>query len=102
MKKREPILEAYEEPAPLEERNLIAAIMARAFSDVLNEVVDGQIAYRNANGWIRSNSNKPFSFIWCCLALDLSALHVRTRVLEMKAKGERLELERRRVEENEN
>ena len=100
MKKRDPIVEAYEEPALPEERSLIAAIMARAFSDILNNVVDGKIAYRSANGWLRSNSKKPFSFIWCCLALDLSALHVRTRVLEMKTKGERLELERRKVEEN--
>lgn len=100
MKKREPLVEAYEEPDQPPERSLIAAILARAFCDLLNNLSNNDVEYRRANGWLRSNSKKPFSFIWCCLALDLSALHVRNRVLEMEKAGVKLELEKRRVEDD--
>lgn len=91
-------IEMYDAPAPINEKGLIVAILERGFRDILNEGMvrsgdDKKDAKRSAQRWLMSNSKKPFSFIWCCLALDLSALAVRTRILEMAKNNEKFVLD---------
>jgi len=64
-------------------RNLLAAILARGISDAaysyhgLNDAVS-----RQAQGWLRSESEDPWSFIWICGHLDLCPILVRMRVMD--------------------
>lgn len=49
----------------LPEHELIFAIIQRALNDLVGEAV------RDANLWLRSESQEPWSFLWCCEQIDL-------------------------------
>lgn len=80
------------------ERNLVAEVLMRGLRDVVNDGGVSQEETRDALGWIRAyrplrlekDAARPFSFVWCCLSLDLNPRTVRARVLDMKARGLRL------------
>jgi len=54
------------------ERNLVASIVAQAIDDfLLNRVTIKREFKSSARQWIFSYREQPYSFRWCCLALDL-------------------------------
>ena len=65
------------------ERNLIAAILARAIEDAQGTSLETSMSNRrNAREWIKQDTpNKPFTFSWCCTILDLEPFEIR-RILK--------------------
>lgn len=91
-------VEQYEPNTP--ERALLVAVLERSICDVLNppQSEGGSGKYnahnawaREAHGWLRSKSGKPFSFLWICHFLNLSPKRIRSAVYEYEAKGIRFE-----------
>lgn len=63
-------------------RNLVAAVLERAILDISGSTMLGgdssQKSQREARRWMASNkANHPFSFISCCLILDLDPVLIR-------------------------
>lgn len=60
-----------EDEAP-PERRLLAAMVSRAYEDVMaaNKFVS-QEDFKCSRSWISSNSRDPFSFLWTCEQLDM-------------------------------
>ena len=56
------------------ERNLLAAILERAFLDYLHvPVSEWGSVHKDAKRWIFSRTDRPWSFVWVCQYLDLDA-----------------------------
>ncbi len=55
------------------ERNLLAAVLARAICDAFGTAHCERHIVRSARQWLfgKLNTTKPFSFAWVCLHLDL-------------------------------
>lgn len=56
------------------DQRLIAALLRRAIMDIVNTACDISAADKQAaKRWMFSSLNKtPFSFLWCCEALELA------------------------------
>lgn len=63
-----PVTEDPDPPRTLPERNLLAAVLARAFCDLKGPHASER---RKAEAWIRSKSRKEWTFAWVCYNLDL-------------------------------
>jgi len=68
------------------ERDLIAAVVERAIADIHADIRDLPLkerekVRRDAQQWISSNRDKPFSFLWCtdALGLDFQAIRKKLR-----------------------
>lgn len=99
-----PLAAKLEKVRPLPEQNLISAVMCRAIVDLFPDISfsntymvnptrrrritrAGSNLYRHINvvgkealRWLYSESTKPFSFLWCCEALNLSPVGVRKSI----------------------
>ena len=65
------------EPVRTPERNLVAAVLHRAFIDIHENNEDA----RRARRWIRAIGDKPFDYLWCCKVLELQPLTLREILL---------------------
>jgi hypothetical protein len=69
----------------MSERDLICAILHRGLMDWVGDIRDiprearGRIQGQ-AKKWIRSDSDRPFSFRWCAQTLDLDPAAIRVRL----------------------
>ncbi len=99
-----PLAAKLERVRPLPEQNLISAVVCRAIVDLFPDISfsntymvnptrrrritrAGSNLYRHINvvgkealRWLYSESTKPFSFLWCCEALNLSSVGVRKSI----------------------
>lgn len=70
------------------EINLIAAVITRALVDASGNTVIGgdryEIEQRNARIWLNSNVIAPYSFIWCCEALNIAPHKIRAYYKSLK------------------
>lgn len=86
------------------ERNLIAAVLARAISDVLNDYQSQQGVNDKyaATAWLKldrlftkkdfeRDSKKRFTFVWCCLHLELDPYVMIEKITHWKENGIRIE-----------
>lgn len=91
---RDPIvilLPGYYEPSHTDaHRNLLAAILERAIRDYIVESADSgaENARRNARKWLCVNRTSPmpkgpWSFKWVCDHLDLDAIEIREKIVEL-------------------
>lgn len=71
-----------EERSP--ERNLLAAVVARAICDAFGTAQIGEYESRRARYWIFANvpATKPFSFPWTAVNLGLDPMEIRRFLLE--------------------
>ena len=69
-------------------RNLIAAILARGIEDAFGNAKRPRQIIRESNGWIFSEENTPFTYIWCCTTLDLNPYYLRYVLAENKYRFE--------------
>jgi hypothetical protein len=90
--------EVYESPS-IPERDLLAACLERAIRDILNKPdqtgskeIRNNHNCREALGWLRSSSMRPFSFRWLCQHLDISPKAVRRYIYELKASGKKFDV----------
>lgn len=78
------------------ERNLLAAVMARAICDAFGAAHCEKHIVRAARTWIFSKlaPKRPFSFAWVALQLDLSpeALQNRLKVMSHEELQERISI----------
>lgn len=70
-------------------RNLVSAMMDRALRDLSNAAIEPNIK-RDAWRWFESDSQEPYSFIWCCELLEISptvvgeyAASIKTQTLKV-------------------
>lgn len=83
------------------ERSLLAAILIRAISDVLNppqseggassKYNQHNTHLRTAESWFRSKKTKDWGFLWVCEHLCIDAETTRRFIKEAKEKGVRFE-----------
>ena len=67
------------------EKDLVIAVLQRAVEDARGDlkglgVKDRQKVQQSALGWIRRNTNRCFSFLWVCDALELDPEWIRRRI----------------------
>lgn len=78
------------------ERNLLAAIMARAICDAFGTAYCDKHIIRNARNWIlhKIQVRKPFSFGWVALHLDLDPVELQEKLRNMSSQeaAERIEI----------
>jgi uncharacterized protein YecT (DUF1311 family) len=70
------------------ERELVAAVLNRAFRDILNAYEKAERPRaREAFPWLLSPEQSAWSFIWCCECLDICPKQVRKKILTMYTLG---------------
>ena len=85
------LLPGYYEPSHTDaHRNLLAAILERAIRDYIVESADSgaENARRSARKWLCINRispmpKTPWSFYWICDHLELDAIEIRAKIIEL-------------------
>ena len=86
--------EEYEASSPVKpERNLLAAVLARAICDAFGTAHCERHVVRSARQWLfgRLTPKKPFSFAWVALHLDLEPLSLQDSLLCYEGKPEEIQ-----------
>lgn len=81
--------ESYKEEQP--ERMLIAEVIMRAVRDYVNdEITYAPRLKQDAAVWLRigrqlqeEDQQEPFSFVWCCVWLELNPEEIRDRIVKL-------------------
>ena len=75
------------------ERNLLAAVLARAICDAFGTAHCERHVVRSARQWLfgRLNLKKPFSFAWVCMYLDLDPLSLQDCLRTYEGNPEKLQ-----------
>ena len=75
------------------ERNLLAAVLARAICDAFGSAQCERHIVRSARQWLFGNINvsKPFSFGWIAVQLDLDPVALQNSLKQYKNQPEQLE-----------
>ncbi len=71
------------------ERNLCAAIIARAIEDGFGYAHKERHLIRDSRAWLEDNDEKtPFTFAWCCIILDIEPEEVREKLCSLEYRFE--------------
>ncbi len=62
------------------ERSLVSAVIWRALEDLHHRE---RTIRREAVAWVSAKTETPFSYLWCCSALDLSAAEIIQKIEKM-------------------
>ena len=75
------------------ERNLLAAVLARAICDAFGTAHCERHVVRSARQWLfgKMNAKKPFSFAWVCLHLDLDPISLQDCLRSYEGNPEKLQ-----------
>ncbi|MBX7136945.1 MAG: hypothetical protein K1X83_03100 [Oligoflexia bacterium] len=88
---REEDFEAHSPVKP--ERNLLAAVLARAICDAFGTAHCERHIVRSARQWLfgKLTPKKPFSFAWVALHLDLEPLALQQSLREYESKPDEIQ-----------
>ncbi len=88
---REEDNEAYSPVKP--ERNLLAAVLARAICDAFGTAHCERHVVRSARQWLfgKLTPKKPFSFSWVCLHLDLEPISLQDSLRTYESEPEKIQ-----------
>lgn len=75
------------------ERNLLAAVLARAICDAFGTAHCERHIVRSARQWLfgKLTPTKPFSFAWVCLHLDLEPRALQETMRQYEGKPEEIQ-----------
>ncbi|MCB0338796.1 MAG: hypothetical protein KDD53_04285 [Bdellovibrionales bacterium] len=81
-------------PSPVKpERNLLAAVLARAICDAFGSAHCDRHEVRSARQWLFGTltPKHPFSFAWVCIQLDLDPISLQESLRTYEGKPEELQ-----------
>lgn len=81
-------------PSPVKpERNLLAAVLARAICDAFGTAHCDRHEIRSARQWLfgQLTPKRPFSFAWVCLHLDLDPISLQESLRTYEGKPEEIQ-----------